>query len=361
MAERRILIAAGGLLALGLVGAILTQGASWPAWVGVAVLAISLPAGAIGWTLAMRLTVGQWTGPIAEACVAMAGRAPLAAALFAPILLHPQLYPWFGQPQPTAFRAAWFNPVFFEGRTIAGLLALAAAGPIIALGRPISRTAACLGLIVFFLLGTALLTDWLASLDPHFNSSGFGLYGTAVQFASALALAILAGRPEETHRTGALLLTLMMMWGYFAFMQYFILWSGNLPAGIGWYHARQTGIWPWLMILVAACRLPVFAALLFRAVRHSRRWMIGLAAAVLLGSALEFAWLAMPGSQAGPVQGLLYAVSAAGAVALAWPPRAAIPDEGGLDRGQLHAAPPSSGMAARGGQARATAPAADTA
>ena len=251
------------------------------------------------------------------------------AALFLPVLLHPQLYPWFGQPQSTAFRTAWFNPVFFEARTIAWLAALGVAGRAIAAGRPVSKTAACLGLMAFFILGTAVLTDWLASLDPRYSTSGFGLYVIALQFASALAMAIAAGRPGETHRAGALLMTLMLLWAYFSFMQYFIPWSGNLPAALEWYKARQQGVWPWLMAAIVACRLPALFALFFRSVRHSRRWMVGLAAVVLFGSTLEFAWLALPGSGAGPVQAVLYALSAAGGLALARPPRAAIPDEGG--------------------------------
>lgn len=331
MVERRMHVLAATLIVLGLLAVVLMgDPAAWRAWLGAACLAVAIPTGAIGWCLVMRLCVGEWKGPVAEASAAIAGRMPLVAVLFAPILLHPNLYPWVAIPQrQEAFRAAYLSVAFFDGRAVAWLAGLSLAGLHIAAGRPISKGAACVGLIVFFLGGMLISVDWLGSLDLTFNSSGFGLYVACVQFATALALAILAGEPEETHRAGALLVTLMLMWAYFAFMDYFIPWSGNLRGAMTYYHARQQGIWPWLMTLVGGCRLPVLFALFFRHVRHSRRWMLALAGVVLAGSGMEFAWMAMPGSNAGPIEGGLYAVLTLAGLAACWPPRAAIPDQGG--------------------------------
>ena len=276
----------------------------------------------------MRLAVGEWTGPIAEASAAIAGRMPFAAVLFLPILVRPGLYPWVAHRPDTAFRAAWLSTPFFEARTIAWLIVMSFAGRALASAQP-SKPAAAVGLIAFFLAASAIAFDWLASLDAQFNTSGFGLYVIALEFGAAMSMAILAGRPEETHRAGALLLTLILLWGYFAFMQYFIPWSGNLRAGMAWYQARQHGAWPWLMGLIAADRLTVFFLLLFRFVRHSRPWMLTLAFATLAATVAEFAWMAVPASGAGPVEGVIYAVLAAASLAVAWPARKAIPDAGG--------------------------------
>jgi hypothetical protein len=330
MVERRFHFAAAAVLALALLAvALMSNPAAWRAWLGAACLAIAIPAGAIGWQLTMRLCVGDWTGPIAEASAGIAGRMPFATVLFIPILLRPTLYPWAGAPQPGAFRAAWLTVPFFDVRAVAWLVGLSLAGLYVASGRPIPKAAACLGLIAFFLVGMVISVDWLGSLDVTFNSSGFGLYIACLQFATPLAMAILAGEPEETHRAGALLLTMMLLWAYFAFMDYFIPWSGNLRGALSYYHVRQQGIWPWLMTVIGCCRMPILFALFFRTVRHSRRRMMVLAGLVLLGSVIEFAWLAMPGSGAGPWEGVLYAFLALAAVAACWPPRAAIPDEGG--------------------------------
>jgi hypothetical protein len=330
MVERRLHVGAAVLLVLGLLAVVLMrEPAAWRAWLGAACLATAVPTGAIGWSLVMRLAVGAWTGPIAEACAAIAGRMPYLAVLFVPVLLHPTLYPWVAVTQTDAFRATYLSVAFFDMRAIAWLVALSLAGLRIASGRPVSKAAACGGLIAFFLGGMLITTDWLGSLDPTFNSSGFGLYVAALQFGAALAMAILAGEPEETHRAGALLLTLMLMWAYFAFMVYFIPWSGNLRGAMDYYHARETGIWPALMTAVAACRLPILFALFFRPVRHGRNWMLALAGLALAGSVMEFAWLALPASNAGPIDGALYTVLALAGLAACWPPRSAIPDEGG--------------------------------
>jgi hypothetical protein len=34
-----------------------------------------------------------------------------------------------------------------------------------------------------------------------------------------------------------------MLWTYFAFSQYLIIWSGNLPEETTWYVARKHGGW----------------------------------------------------------------------------------------------------------------------
>jgi hypothetical protein len=330
MAERRLHFAAAVLLVLGLLAVVLLhEPAAWRAWLGAACLAVALPIGAIGWSLIMRLAVGEWTGPVAEACAAIAGRMPYVAVLFVPVLLHPALYSWVGQAQPTAFRAVYLSLVFFDARTLAWLVGLSLGGLHIAAGRPVSKATACAGVLAFFAMTMLIAVDWIGSLDPSFNSSGFGLYIAALQFGAAWCMAILAGEPEETHRAGALLLALMLMWAYFAFMMYFIPWSGNLRGAMDFYHARERGIWPWLMALIAACRMPILFALFFRTARHSRRWMVGLAAVVLAGTVMEFAWLVVPSSNAGPLDGVLYAVLALAGLAACWPPRAAIPDEGG--------------------------------
>jgi hypothetical protein len=329
VAERRRLLIAGAVLVLGVIAVVLTgTPAAWRAWLGVAVLATAVPTGAIGWTMAMRLAVEDWTGPVAEASAAIAGRMPLTAVLFLPVLLRPGLYPWVVHRPDTAFRAAWLSVPFFEARTIVWLIVMSLVGRAFASAQP-SKPASAVGIIVLILAASLFAVDWLASLDREFNSSGFGLYVIALQFMAAMAMAVLAGRPEETHRAGALLFMMILLWGYFAFMDYFIPWSGNLRAGMAWYLARQHGPWPWLMGLIALDRLTVFFLLLFRHVRHSRPWMLTLAVASLAATAGEFAWLAMPGSGAGPAEGVIYAVLAAAGLALAWPPRGAIPDRGG--------------------------------
>ncbi len=45
------------------------------------------------------------------------------------------------------------------------------------------------------------------------------------------------------HDWGNLTLALVMLWTYFAFSQYLIIWSANLPEETTWYVARARGGW----------------------------------------------------------------------------------------------------------------------
>src|SRR5207247_6994180 len=98
------------------------------------------------------------------------------------------------------------------------------------------------GLVIFVLTTTFAAIDWVMSLDPAWSSTIFGLIFVASWTLSALAFTILVMSWLSTREPmnavvqtshfndwGNLLLTLVMLWTYFAFLQYLIIWSGNLP------------------------------------------------------------------------------------------------------------------------------------
>jgi hypothetical protein len=137
------------------------------------------------------------------------------------------------------------------------------------------------------------------TLDPEFASSGFGLqviaYGACAALAAMILLRIAAGPVRYPGVLGGLLLTLLLMWAYFAFMPFLIVWSGNLPDAVAWYAARET--WGAILALALASVLggAPLLALLAPQVRNSERWLGWCAASVLGGKAIEFGWLALPG------------------------------------------------------------------
>ena len=49
--------------------------------------------------------------------------------------------------------------------------------------------------------------------------------------------------PDRCHDLGNLLLAFVMFWAYVSFMQYLIIWSGNLPEENVWYLHRSQGGW----------------------------------------------------------------------------------------------------------------------
>jgi hypothetical protein len=168
-----------------------------------------------------------------------------------------------------------------------------------------SVPAASAGLIAFVLLNTAVSVDWLMSLEPEFRSSGFGLYVLSVQCTIALSLLLVmpstAPGGVRDGTLGALLLTALLLWAYFAFMQYLVIWSGNLPQGAEWYKRRGSGGWAAVEYALAVLQLAPAFLLGFPPVRRSRTWLAACAYAVLVGKALEISWLVLPATGSGPL------------------------------------------------------------
>jgi hypothetical protein len=77
-------------------------------------------------------------------------------------------------------------------------------------------------------------------------------------------------------------------------MQYVIIWSGNLPKVVAWYQHRGTGLWSVAEIIMCALGLAPMLLLFLPAARRSSAWLCALSGAVLLGKAVEVAWLVMP-------------------------------------------------------------------
>ncbi|HLK25397.1 MAG TPA: hypothetical protein VKT30_12135 [Caulobacteraceae bacterium] len=278
--------------------------AAWRAWLGAAFLCISLPIGALGMIMIMRLVPGAWakqTSPLLEAEAALA---PLGAAAFVPVLFASSaLYHGVGEHK-TAFREAWLSQPFFIARTLAWILILFALARLLVRRPAAPRAVSCVGLILFLLFGTFAATDWVQALDPDFNSSGFGLYVISLQMLTAYAAAVCFGvsHAEQVAHPGwqgGLLLMLLLMWAYFAYMPYFISWSGDVPSSAVWYLRRGQSVWAWLAWLVAATRFGPAFLLLFTKVRNSRRWLARLAGLVVAGSVPEVAWLVLPAPPSG--------------------------------------------------------------
>lgn len=291
-----------GLGALGVIAALLLVLAgpreALTGWLGAAALIAGLPAGALILLLMMAMIPGKWIEDLRGPARLLGALWPLAALAFVPVLIGmAAVYPWFGAPPHSAFAGVWLNPPFFAARTI-GWFAL---GWLVA-ARAARRTSegfAAAMLVALVLATNFVASDWLMTLDPKFASSGFGLQVISFDATAALAAMILlrpvAGTTRHTGVLGGLLLTLLLLWAYFQFMPFLIVWSGNLPDGVGWYLVRSGTVW--VAVIAAASLLggvPLFA-LFAPQVRESPRWLGLCAASVAAGKALEFAWLALPG------------------------------------------------------------------
>ncbi len=107
------------------------------------------------------------------------------------------------------------------------------------------------GIILYVFAMTFAAIDWVMSLSPHWASTIYGFMFVAGQAISAMALMILVIvmlsetepfshfiQERHLHDLGKLLFAFNMLWAYFSFSQLLIIWSGNQPEEITFYHQR---------------------------------------------------------------------------------------------------------------------------
>ena len=290
---------------------------------------LGLSLGALANLMMHALTGGRWGEPIRAPLIAAARLLPAVAVLFVPVLLLAQrIYPWTDEP------GRYLNLPFFVARSVAYLaiwIALAFAflradratvDPASGGARRAQRIAAG-GLIVYALTMSLAAVDWIASLTPHWYSSGFGLVVCTGQMLAAMAFAV-AVAARRTHRPvgdpgpgwgalpeegrdavrlrfndlGNLLLMYVLTWAYLAYTQFLVIWSENLPHEIHWYVPRMQTGWAGVGVFLIAFHFFVpLLILLSRAAKRSPALLGALATALLIAHAIDVFWLVIPSSR----------------------------------------------------------------
>jgi heme O synthase-like polyprenyltransferase len=101
--------------------------------------------------------------------------------------------------------------------------------------------------------------------------------------------------PLHFQDLGKLLLTLVMLWAYFAFSQFLIIWSGNLPEEIGWYLVRTRGIWGAIILAVVILHFALpFLFLLSRRLKRDPHKLVMVAALILVMRLIDLFWMLGP-------------------------------------------------------------------
>jgi hypothetical protein len=164
------------------------------------------------------------------------------------------------------------------------------------------------GMVLFVLTVTFAAIDWFMSLDPEWSSTIYGFIFVASWALSALAfvIAVLARlsmnepmkhvvAPLHFHDLGKLLLALTMLWAYFAFSQFLIIWSGNLPEEISWYLRRTRAGWGAIALAVVILHFALpFLFLLSRALKRDPRKLVFVAGWILLMRLIDLLWIIAP-------------------------------------------------------------------
>ena len=289
-------------------------------WIGITI-------GSMALLVLQHLTGGVWGLIIRRVLEAATRTLPLMLILFIPVLVRlDQIYPWTNRAtmdQVPALRekaAHYLNPAFFMTRAalyfaIWSLMALLLNWLSLQHDRTADRrfskrlqmiSGPGLGLLILTITFASI--DWVMSLDPAWSSTIYGLIFVASWSLSALAFAILVMswlakrepmnavvRTSHFHDWGNLLMTLVMLWMYFAFSQYLIIWSGNLPEETTWFVARKHGGWGVIALGIVILQFAFpFLTLLSRAAKKSPQRLGMLALLILLTRVVDVIWLIEP-------------------------------------------------------------------
>jgi len=290
----------------------------WLFWVGISL-------GCLGLLVIQFVARGAWGLALRRLLEAGALTLPLLAALFIPILFGIRyLYPWsrsyvVENDLLLQHKSAYLNIPFFIFRTavyfalwsgIAWLLRRWSSrtntehNPV--LTQQLSKLG-IFGIVTLTFTITFAMIDWIMSLEPAWTSTIYALMVGAggLLAAFALGIALLTRLPDESLRSmltpvilndlGNLLLAALLMWGYLAFSQYLVIWSGNLSDEIVWYLRRLDGGWQVVALAIVILHLAVpFVALLSPRIKSSPRALGIVGAFIFAMHLIDTFWLVMP-------------------------------------------------------------------
>ena len=293
-------------------------------WIGITL-------GCLAILMVQHMSGGAWGLVIRRVLESATRTFPLFALLFVPIILGAHsLYIW-ARPEEVAasealkHKSAYLNITFFIARAIFYFVVWFVVSRLLnkwsleqdktgerALTSKMQNLCGP-GLLLYGLTVTFASVDWVMSLQPEWFSTIFGILFMGGQGLSAMAFVIavivlLASRkpmseviqPSHLHDLGKLMLAFLMLWAYFAFSQFLIIWSGNLPEEIPWYVRRLQSSWKYvgLTLVLIHFALP-FVLLLSRDLkRHSRRLVI-VASLVIVMRFVDSIWMIVPEVRSG--------------------------------------------------------------
>ncbi len=287
---------------------------------------IGLALGSMAILMIQYVTGGAWGAVIRRLLESATRTLPLMALLFLPIALGlTHLYEW-AIPEHVAHdpilqhKSLYLNVPFFLGRAVFYFVAWLGiayflnrwsleqdAGADPRLTRRLEMLSRG-GLLLYALTMTFAAMDWGMSLEPHWFSTIYGVMFMGQQGLSTFAFmipmaALLAARPpfsriigpDQFHDLGKLMLAFVMLWAYFAFSQFLIIWSANLPEEIPWYLRRTQHGWQWvaLVLFVIHFALP-FIVLLSRDVKRHGRAVSVVAVLLIAARFVDLFWLLRP-------------------------------------------------------------------
>jgi hypothetical protein len=247
-------------------------------WRAGFLLLLAVPVGATVLLLIARLTSARWETALRPLLAPMPWLFPAAV----PLLIGQAL-----AAPPPPHLALWLSWPAFGFRALIALGAWTAMARVLAAGR-MTATGAGLSLVAHGMIVSILAPDWLLGLAPGQPQTAIGITLAVTQILAACAAACVLDRGETAARRDLahLLIAALLGIAYLLFVDFLVIWYGNLPARVGWYQARTTLPWSVLpsIALVGGVALPILLIAGSTAFRPA-------GAAALIGLALILCWL----------------------------------------------------------------------
>lgn len=265
-----------------------------------------LAVGAVFFVALQYVTNAMWSVPLRRAAEGLSSFLPVAAIIALLILTmggH-SLYEWTHEHVVShdaliAAKAGYLNPKFAIIRTVVVfalwiLMAKKMVGNSLAqdvtgdVGFTLRNNAWSAAFIPFFAIGFSFLCyDYMMSLEPHWFSTMFAVYGFAgliySTFAAIMVVTILMRRrgllphlnENHLHDLGKLMFAFNVFWAYIGFSQFMLIWYANLPEETVYYLRRLEGNWQWLMwgLLIFKFIVPFFVLMPREAKRNEKTLM----------------------------------------------------------------------------------------
>lgn len=163
-------------------------------------------------------------------------------------------------------------------------------------------------MVIFCLVVSFAVVDWVMTLDPHFFSTIWGLLFVAGWALSCFCfvVVILAYLSDKApmnrvlgkrhfHDLGKLMLALVMVWAYFNFSQFLIIWAGNIPEETEWFLVRMKGGWGWIGVILIFFHFGFpFLVLLQQDFKRKAKWLATLSIFILVMRFFDMAYLISP-------------------------------------------------------------------
>lgn len=279
---RSIALGVGGIATLAwLVGVYFSPEQGLRSWLLGFIFWAGLTIGGLGILMLQYLTGGAWGVAIRRIVEACSRTLPLIVVLFVPLAIGVGLHKFmefthlppddYSVQHRGVFMAPWFWIVrSFIYFALFGIMIhllnkwsaaqdktedLAASERLLEICSRFSGPT----MVIYALVVTFAVVDWVMFLDPHWFSTIWGLLFVAGWALSCFAfsiilLAYLSNKApmdgvvtkRHFHDLGKLMLALVMVWAYFNFSQFLIIWSGNIPEETGWFITRMKGAWGWM-------------------------------------------------------------------------------------------------------------------